>query len=501
MNRSLIACASMLLVACDAGSKDSPAADGGVAARTPFTLTEARDPEKCKSCHPNQYREWASSMHAYAAKDPVFVAMNKRGQRETHGTLGNFCVNCHAPMAVRDDQTTDGLNLDELPPASKGVTCYFCHNTIGVDGDHNDMLRLANDVSMRGPISDARQPGVHRSEYSVLLDESSSESSTMCGGCHDIVTPAGVHLERTFEEYQQSIYAKGTGVLTCASCHMDAIANQPVADDPPSHVPGNRTYHQHLWPGVDVALTDFPDREAQRRAVECNLAGGTTTFQLAPNPQGTFDVVLETNAGHRQPSGAAQDRRMWFEFKAFDVDGKLLPQSSGVIADGELEDKPQSDPKRDSQLWLFRDRIFGQDGQPVHMFWDAAPSAQFPDGYDTKPSLLPTPMSSDPTQHSVQKTYRFPLPGNGPGATARVVGHLRMRPMGVDVLQDLVDSGDLDPAAVAQMPTFTLAGTEVEWKVADGYDPVTPKPDSLDCPNTYLCLLRPGSSYCDDLAK
>ena len=26
--------------------------------------------------------------------------MNKRGQRETNGALGTFCLKCHAPMAV-----------------------------------------------------------------------------------------------------------------------------------------------------------------------------------------------------------------------------------------------------------------------------------------------------------------------------------------------------------------------------------------------------------------
>ena len=39
-------------------------------------------------------------MHAYAAEDPVFLAMNQRGQRETNGELGDFCVQCHAPVAV-----------------------------------------------------------------------------------------------------------------------------------------------------------------------------------------------------------------------------------------------------------------------------------------------------------------------------------------------------------------------------------------------------------------
>ena len=58
---------------------------------------ELMDPATCAQCHPKHHREWASSMHAYAADDPVFLAMNKLGQEETGGALGDFCVRCHAP--------------------------------------------------------------------------------------------------------------------------------------------------------------------------------------------------------------------------------------------------------------------------------------------------------------------------------------------------------------------------------------------------------------------
>ena len=60
------------------------------------------DPATCQTCHPAQYQQWAQSMHAYATDDPVFRAMNARAQRESNGALGTFCVNCHAPVAVRD---------------------------------------------------------------------------------------------------------------------------------------------------------------------------------------------------------------------------------------------------------------------------------------------------------------------------------------------------------------------------------------------------------------
>src|SRR5688572_10024849 len=87
----------------------------GTAERRYPAAEELYDSQRCAGCHPSHYDEWSASMHAYAARDPVFIAMNQRGQEETGGALGSLCVNCHAPMAVRTGATVDGLNLDQVP--------------------------------------------------------------------------------------------------------------------------------------------------------------------------------------------------------------------------------------------------------------------------------------------------------------------------------------------------------------------------------------------------
>ena len=77
------------------------------------TATYLEDPATCMECHNQHYTEWSGSMHAYASDDPVFVAMNNRGQRETGNQLGTFCVQCHAPVAVRD-RVCARVNLGEV---------------------------------------------------------------------------------------------------------------------------------------------------------------------------------------------------------------------------------------------------------------------------------------------------------------------------------------------------------------------------------------------------
>lgn len=486
--------ALLLLAACRGGAGGPAQGDAG-ATVTPGAVTreQLRDPETCKGCHPNHYREWSSSMHAYAARDPVFVAMNKRGQRETHGELGDFCIKCHAPMAVLDKRTKDGLDLDRLPDKERGVSCYFCHNVTGIDGDHNAMLHLANDTTMRGPIRDPLQPSAHRAEFSEMFEDTSPKSTAMCGGCHDIVTLTGVHLERTFQEYRAGIFSKSaTGAPpafdSCVGCHMPG--QQAFA----ASVPGvrQRLVHEHLWPGIDVPLSDFPHREALRSSVEaCQLAKSIPFFTLEVTPPDLFTFQIETSAGHHQPSGAAQDRRMWLEFMAYDKSGKRLDQvSSGNIADGEIEDRPEDDPKRDPHLLMLRDRIYDAQGKPVHMFWQAAMSSAHPDGYES--NVLPAATTTYVQgKHVVLKQYR----ASGPkGLPARVTARLRVRPIGVDVLQELVDSGDLDPAIVAQMPTLTF-GAQIEWTPKSGLMTTVSANPKADC-STYRCLLDPNAPDC-----
>ncbi len=484
-----------LLAGCRGGGGAHAQGDAG-APVLPGTASreQLRDPETCKGCHPNHYSQWSSSMHAYAAKDPVFVAMNKRGQRETHGELGDFCIKCHAPMAVLDKVTKDGLDLDRLPDKQRGVSCYFCHNVTGVDGDHNGMLHLANDTTMRGPIRDPHDPYVHRAEYSEMFEDTNPQSNAMCGGCHDIVTATGVHLERTLQEYRSGIFSKSaTGSPPafdgCVGCHMPG--QQAYA----ASVPGValRRVHEHLWPGIDVALTDFPHRDAMRSAVEdCQLGKSESFFTLEVTPPDLFSFQIETNAGHNQPSGAAQDRRMWLEVLAYDAKGRLLDQvSSGNIADGEIEDKPENDPKRDPHLLMFRDRIYDAQGKPVHMFWQAAMSSAHPDGYES--NVLPVATTTYiEGKHAIIKQYRL----HGPdGLPARVTARLRVRPIGLDVLQDLVDSGDLDPAILAAMPTLNF-GSKIEWTPKSGLmKTVSSAVPKSDC-GTYLCKLNPSAPGC-----
>ena len=346
---------------------------------------------------------------------------------------------------------------------------------------------------------DPIQPGVHSAEYSELFDDRTRKSTAMCGGCHDIRTPNGVHLERTFEEYRAGIFSKvATGDTaedaspfdTCAGCHMPG--HEEVIATAPAGAP-KRMLHEHLWPGVDLALTDFPGKDAMRSAVEDCQFGATSFsfFKLEVTPPDIFTFQLETNAGHNQPSGAAEDRRLWLEFAAYDDNGQLLREvSSGLIEDHEQEEWPASDPRHDPRLLMFRDHLFDAQGKEVHMFWEAAKSNAHPLGFESKALPVATTTYIE-GKHALVKQYRASSSGQLP---ARVTARMRMRPVGQDVLQDLVASGDLDPAVATKMQTLSF-GTQLEWTRQDGVNKLISATPKSDC-STYRCLLDPNASGC-----
>jgi hypothetical protein len=440
LKRVAIIVAAAVALACSSSDDEQ---------KTTLTREALRDPKTCTPCHAEHFRQWSGSMHAYASDDPVFVAMNKRMIRETNGASASFCVKCHAPLAFQLGLTKDGTNLAELPSSARGITCYFCHSVEKVEGTHDAPLRLADDGMFRGPIRDPIAAMPHRGGHSNLHDREQSESASLCGACHDVITPHGAHIERTFAEWQASLYAK-PGQLSCGKCHMegrDALAAL-VAGAP------TRRVHDHSAAAVDVALTPFPEADAQRQKVQDTLdATILTKLCVRRTPLGLgADVTLDNAfAGHAFPSGANQDRRAWVEVLAYE--GPNI-----VFRTGEIEPKKAASKSSDPSLWLLRDRIFRLDGQETHMFWEAA---------RVEPSSLPPAVTADPLDpaflHSV--TRSFPLPP----ATDRVTLRVRMRPLDFDLLDDLVATGDLDPAILDRVPTWELRTAAKEWKLDGGY--------------------------------
>lgn len=450
--KSAWAFASLALAAGGASAPLGCSTSSGGSPPTYLDKATMLDPQTCQSCHVNHYQQWAVSMHAYASDDPIFLAMNARGQRETQGQLGDFCVKCHAPVALAEGATTNGLNLATVAKPLHGVTCFFCHTIDAVTGTHNAAVSLSGDLVMRGEYDDPVQNSAHASAYDDLHDRSHADSAGLCGACHDIDAPPGAHIERTFAEWQASIYSSSEGD-TCAQCHMQrSDTTGPIAQTPGLSLPSRYTY-AHDFPGVDVTLPSGP---ASEQSTVQQFLGTTLQTALCVNQLGGVRVIVDNvAAGHFWPSGAVQDRRAWAEVIAYKA-GQVIYQS-GVVPAG----TPVTAVPNDPDLWLLRDCMFGTTGAQVDMFWQAA---------TTQGNELPAPVTFNPTDPAYYKTHvvqYFPRAMDGalPQMPDQVTMRIRIQPVGLDVLNDLVSTGDLDAGIAAAMPVFDVTPL-VTWTPA-----------------------------------
>ena len=448
-----------------------------------YSVAELQNPETCKDCHPKHYEQWSGSMHAYAADDPVFIAMNKRGQRETNGELGDFCIKCHAPMALElglvTKETAASFDPAALPPAARGVTCYFCHNVEKVESDHNNGLVLAMDQQMRGGAKNPVDSPAHFSKYDPLM-ASATNNSLMCGSCHDVVTPAAIHIERTYKEWQSTVFAiqepESFLPVTCSKCHMTpskgVIADNPMITDVKARDNG---FHDHSMPAIDQALIPWPQMAEQREGIEVILkpaigikgprALGAPDARggICLDPPGILYVRLDSlGVGHSFPSGAAQDRRVWLEVTAYDAANNVLFQR-GLVPDG-------TDPEQTNDTTLtcpngvddktcagFWDRTYKADNRPAHFFWEVARV----EGKLIRPPITRDPNSPD-YDHSSIVEYQV---GAAFSTIDRIEARVWIRALPFGMLDDLIMSGDLDPSIRAQLakPEMTLLAASSTW--------------------------------------
>jgi hypothetical protein len=178
-------------------------------------------------------------------------------------------------------------------------------------------------------------------------------------------------------------------------------------------------------------------------------------------------MVIADNvaSGHQWPSGAAQDRRAWFEVAAFANDAELY--HSGNVASG-------TDPTAldDPDLWLVRDCLLDANGQLVNGLWDAA---------TVDSNLLPGQLTFDkssPLFYQTHVTRDFP---RDPRASLsaypdRVTLDLHLLPFPLDFFDQLFDQPErlgLSASAVAALRAQLLplsVGKQLVWTAAAAAD-------------------------------
>jgi hypothetical protein len=365
---------------------------------------------------------------------------------------------------------TDGKSFDpaQLPATARGITCYFCHNVKSVEDTHNNGLVLAHDQTMRGGLASPVSSPAHHSAYDRLMDSTSNQSE-ICGSCHDVVTPRGVQLERTYQEWQSTFFSQPDAQhhLSCGACHMPS-STDVIADAPGLSVKSHSNgFHEHLWPAIDQALTAFPEGDALAAGIKRDLDAAVSVVgpaAFASNvPTGGICLVLpgllrvridSISVAHDWPSGAAQDRRAWLEVIAYDSARTVVFHRGDEIAGHRVD----PDAAVDADLIGLWDRTFKDDGSPAHFFWDVA-------RFDSKLLRPPVTLDKNSPAFDHSSTIEFHVE-DVYNTIDRVEARVHIRPLSYALLDDLVGSGDLDPAVVDRLQTLEILGTQRTWDKA-----------------------------------
>jgi len=209
----------------------------------------------CGKCHPNQFKQWSVSSHAYASVSPMFNKFEGALNTFASGTVNYFCVRCHASVGTSLGELRSIAWWDRAPAAKEGITCVTCHRVGEAYGKSNGARRITPGSiheAVFGPfdsmgglqaISDAQK-------YGILVDPDESDrpadpdgkqwirmhqtaiqsnvlkQAEFCVPCHQVAVYAGIKLETVWEEYRASPAAKKN--ITCQQCHMSTYPGQNV---------------------------------------------------------------------------------------------------------------------------------------------------------------------------------------------------------------------------------------------------------------------------------
>ena len=269
---------------------DTTANAGGRAHDALLSAKEFPSAKDCATCHPQHYKEWAASPHAYAQLSPVFNAMHATLMKRTNGTVGDFCIRCHTPVGMELGEPIVESNLNRSEVSREGVTCVACHRRSKPFGktsarvalSHGDIFSAVygskGSEELRRVISsgeysittEPETPGRKIHTDALKLDQITE--SSFCGTCHDVNSASGFRLEEAFSDYKSAPAAKQK--ISCQQCHMGPKPGVPseypvtsvaIVGGKPSK-PRRHAIHSFVGPDYSIVHPGiFPHNPAAQR--------------------------------------------------------------------------------------------------------------------------------------------------------------------------------------------------------------------------------------------
>lgn len=412
-------------------------------------------PSACASCHIDIARQHEQAMmsqaytHHWDEIEYFGLAVPHAEKDAKVAEVKAGCNGCHAPLAL--------LAGDVPPPppaagsrANESVSCDFCHTVVGFQGEvpHN-----FNWVVSPGKVKQGPRPGLisphHQTRENPFL-----RSAEFCGTCHNEKSPFDAWVKATHLEWRESPHARSG--ITCQDCHMPPAAGRSakmgeLLPDVRQHL-----FHGAHDPGKVAGVAEV------RIHPEVRAAEPGETVRLVA-------VVVNAKAGHKIPTGSAEERMLWLHVEARDAKGaryhlpvdrkgfageeftiasstalayqdigeiRSLPQFAGLLRDGSYAHLAPGDR-------IFRLPYLDPQGRMTISQWN---TASFGPDYRLAPLA------------AMAETFTWKLPPNLPAGTVQVTASLYYSRLVNSVAKFLqVPDEEWEPVFVNQhSTTFTV---------------------------------------------
>jgi len=256
------------------------------------TLEASLSPKSCGTCHPQQLKDWSTSLHSKAMGPGIYGQLVD--MVETDPATARICWGCHTPLAEQQEKLWSSTADGSTWLANKQFDTALQHDGLVCAACHVRQHQVYGPVRSTTPgITGKIDQGLPHNGFSA---ETAFSKSGFCRGCHqfgpDDYALNGKLIENTYNEWKESKYpAQG---VQCQSCHMPK--------------------RRHLWRGIH-------DPEMVKQGITISV--DVTHQQLHLNDTLTATITIaNTGTGHYFPTYLTP--KIFIRAKLIDAAGNLL---------------------------------------------------------------------------------------------------------------------------------------------------------------------------------